>query len=56
MSYESSLMVVNPNHLQEFKTFFVGVSLSEPHTSVTALRTRVCLFVGLDRPLTVNFK
>ena len=42
----------------------IGASLSEPHTSVTALRTRVCMlacwFVGLlvclDRPLTVNFK
>ena len=34
----------------------VGVILSEPHTSMTALRTRVCMLVGLDRPLTVNFK
>ena len=37
-----------------------GASLSEPHTSVTALRTCVCmlacLFACLDRPLTVNFK
>ena len=31
-------------------------SLSEPHTSVTALRTHVCMLVRLDRPLTVNFK
>ena len=34
----------------------IGASLSEPHTSVTALRTRVCMLVRLDRPLTVNFK
>ena len=38
----------------------IVVSLSEPHTNVTALRTHVCMlvcwFVGLDRPLTVNFK
>ena len=42
------------------RTSIFGASLSEPHTSVTALRTRVCiyirLFVCLDRPLTVNFK
>ena len=39
---------------------FLGASLSEPHTSVTALRTCVCMFVCLlaclDQPLTVNFK
>ena len=35
---------------------FIGASLSKPHTSVTALRTRVCMLVCLDRPLTVNFK
>ena len=43
-----------------FVSFFfgviIGVSLSEPHTSVTALRMHVCMLVGLDRPLTVNFK
>ena len=35
-----------------------GVSLSELHTSVTALRTCVygCLLACLDRPLTINFK
>ena len=37
----------------------IGASLSEPHTSVTALRTcvcmSVCLFVCL-RPYTENFK
>ena len=30
----------------------IGASLSEPHTSVTAL----CVYLCLDRPLTVNFK
>ena len=34
----------------------IGASLSEPHTSVTALRTHVCIRPCLDRPLTVNFK
>ena len=34
----------------------IGASLSEPHTSVTALRTRVCIQLCLDRPLTRNFK
>ena len=34
----------------------IGASLSEPHTSVTALRMRVCIYACLDRPLTVNFK
>ena len=33
-----------------------GASLSKPHTSVTALRMRVCMLVCLDRLLTVNFK
>ena len=35
-----------------------GVSLSEPHASVTALRTCVydCLLACLDQPLTINFK
>ena len=38
--------------------YFIGASLSKTHTSVTALLTRVylCLYVCLDRPLTVNFK
>ena len=30
----------------------VGVSLSEPHTSVTALHTSVCMLVGLFGPTT----
>ena len=30
----------------------IGVSMSEPHTSVTALRTRVCMLVGLFGPTT----
>ena len=34
----------------------IGVSLSEPHTSVTSLRTRVCIYACLDWPLTENFK
>ena len=34
----------------------IGASLSEPHTSVTALRMRVCMLACLDRPLTENFK
>ena len=33
-----------------------GASLSEPHTSVTALRKCVCIYACFDRPLTVNFK
>ena len=37
-------------------SYVIGVSLSEPHTSVTSLRTCVCMFACLDRPLTVNFK
>ena len=28
----------------------------EPHTSVTALRTRVSIRLSMDRPLTGNFK
>ena len=35
----------------------IGVSLSEPHTSVTALCTCVCILVCWFGPtLTVNFK
>ena len=37
-----------------FLRLLIGASLSEPHTSVTALRTRV--YLCLDRPLAVNFK
>ena len=33
----------------------VGISLSEPHTSRTALRTHVCMLLCLDRPLTINY-
>ena len=33
----------------------IGASLSEPHTSVTALAEIVCMYVCL-RPYTVNFK
>ena len=38
----------------------IGASLSEPHTSVTVLRTRVSIYLStylsMDRPLTLNFK
>ena len=36
----------------------IGASLSKPHTSVTALRMRVSVYLAMDRPLTctVNFK
>ena len=38
----------------------VGASLSEPHTSVTALHTRVSIYLSIylsmDWPLTINFK
>ena len=37
-------------------TAVIGASLSEPHTSVTALCTHVCMLVCLDRPLIINFK
>ena len=36
--------------------WLIGASLSEPHTSMTALRKCVCIYACLDRPLTVNFK
>ena len=38
--------------------FLIGASLimSESYTSVTPLHTRVCIYLCLDRPLTVNFK
>ena len=43
-----------------FDTTVIGASLSEPHTSVTSLRTRVCIYLCLlaclDRPLTGYFK
>ena len=46
-------------YLLAIAKYIIGASLSEPHTSVTALCTHVCmlvcLLVGLDRPLTVNF-
>ena len=34
----------------------IGASLSEPHTSVTALCTRVSIRLSMDRSLTGNFK
>ena len=36
--------------------WIIGASLSEPHTSVTALCTRVSDYLTMDRPLTGNFK
>ena len=27
----------------------IGASLSEPHTSVNALRTRVCIWLAMDQ-------
>ena len=33
----------------------IGASLSEPHTSVTALRTRVSIYLSMDRPPTFIF-
>jgi len=36
--------------------FFIGASLSEPHTSVTSLRACVCMLACVDRPRTGNFK
>ena len=40
--------------------YLIGASLTEPHTSVTALCTHVCIcpsiYTCLDGPLTVNFK
>ena len=37
-------------------TKVIGASRSEPHTSVTALHTCVCIYACLDRPLTEKFK
>ena len=34
----------------------IGASLSEPHTSVTALCMRVSIYLSMDQPLTGNFK
>ena len=39
-----------------WKWSLIGASLSKPHTSMTALRTCVCMLACLDRPLTENFK
>ena len=36
--------------------YVIGVSLSEPHTSMNSLCTYVCMLVCLDQPLIVNFK
>ena len=42
------------SHCETFPTLSIGVSLSEPHTSVTSLCTCMCMFACLDRPLTEN--
>ena len=42
-------------HYQTVSTV-IGASLSEPHTSMTALLTCVCIRLSMNRPLTVNFK
>jgi len=45
--------------LSNIQQTIIGASLSEPHTSVTSLRTRVCIYACLlaclDGPLTGNF-
>ena len=56
-----ALLNTTPCHLEvliaaKLVNTLIGASLSEPHTSVTALRTCVCMLACLDRPLTVNFK
>ena len=48
--YSKEAELKKPNHI------IIGASLSEPHTSVTALRTCVSIYLSMDRPLTVNFK
>ena len=58
------IYVTNASELPQFFTtlllsFIIGASLSEPHTSVTALCTCVCMLACLLaclRPYTVNFK
>ena len=35
---------------------FVGVSLSEPHTSLAGLHCKMCLYVGLFAAIYRNFK
>ena len=42
-------------HLKSLKCI-IGASLSEPHTSVTVMRTRVSIRPTMDRTLTENFK
>ena len=41
---------------RQVRGYIIGASLSEPHTSVTALRTCVSIYLSMDRPLTINFK
>jgi len=55
-------LAVEQNSVNVLK--LIGASLNEPHTSMTALHTHVCIYVlcllvsffCLDRPLTVTFK
>ena len=37
----------HPIHLSAFVAIVIGASLSEPHTSVSSLHTRVCMFACL---------
>ena len=53
--FEASLKFVW-DQLEHMALEIIGASLSEPHTSVTALRTRVSIYPTMDRPLTGNFK
>ena len=59
-NYHFSFIEVRPNtfYCKLEKDVIIGASLSEPHTSVTALRTCVCMFACLLaclQPYTVNF-
>ena len=60
----SLFLVSRPNHDESVSKGnldrVIGASLSEPHTSVTALPACVCIYLSiyacLDRPLPENFK
>ena len=43
-------------YIHKLYYYFIGGSLSRPHTSMTSLHTCVCMFACLDWPLTENFK
>ena len=42
--------------IYDYCLLLIGASLSEPHTSVTAMSMCVCICACLERPLTINFK